>query len=70
MFKKCLQTLLEENKWGHVNEDIFIETFNRVSGEDLTDFIKSYLYYGENGHISALLGIETWEEARAKYELK
>ena len=70
MFKKCLQTLLEENKWGHVNEDIFIETFNRVSGEDLTDFIKSYLYYGENGHIPDLLGIETWEEARAKYELK
>ena len=70
MFKKCLQTLLEENKWGHVNEEIFIETFSRVSGEDLTDLIKSYLYYGENGHIPDLLGIETWEEARAKYELK
>ena len=70
MFKKCLQTLLEENKWGHVNEDIFIETFSRVSGEDLTDYIKSYLYYGENGHIPDLPGIETWEEARAKYELK
>lgn len=70
MFKKCLQTLLQENKWGHVDEEKFIETFSRVSGEDLTDFIKSYLYYGENGHIPDLLGIETWEEARAKYELK
>lgn len=70
MFKKCLQTMLKENKWGLVNEDIFIETFNRVSGEDLSDFIKSYLYYGENGHIPDLPGIETWEEARAKYELK
>lgn len=70
MFKKCLQTLLEENKWGHVSEDIFIETFSRVAGEDLSDFIKSYLYYGENGHIPDLPGIETWEEARAKFELK
>lgn len=70
LFKKCLQTLLEENKWGHVDEEIFIETFSRVSGEDLTDFIKSYIYYGENGHVPDLLGIETWEETRAKYELK
>lgn len=70
VFAKCLQTLIEENKWGTVNEEKFIEVFSRVSGEDLSDFIKSYLYYGENGHVPDLIGIETWEEAVTRYEVK
>ena len=67
-FKEALQTLISENKWGNVDEEKFIEVFNRVSGENMTDFIKSYLYYGELGHIPDLVGIETWEETRAKFE--
>ncbi len=70
IFIRGLRTLIEENKWGTVNEEKFISAFSRVSGEDLTGFIRSYLYYGENGHIPDLPCIETWEEARAKYEVR
>ena len=38
-----MQTLIAENKWGTVNEEKFIDVFSRVSGEDLSDYIKSYL---------------------------
>ena len=70
LFKQGLQTLIAENKWGTVNEEKFIDVFSRVSGEDLSDYIKSYLYYGEDGHIPDLPGIETWEEARARFDVK
>jgi LPXTG-site transpeptidase (sortase) family protein len=68
VFFRALQTLITENRWSTVNEEKFIEVFSRVSGEDLEDFIKSYLYYGENGHVPDLLEIETFEEAREKYK--
>ena len=68
VFFDALQTLIRENQGRTVNEEKFIEVFSRVSGEDLEDFIKSYLYYGENGHVPDLLGIETFEEAREKYK--
>ena len=67
VFFRALQTLITENRGSTVNEEKFIEVFSRVSGEDLEDFIKSYLYYGENGHVPDLPGIETFEEAREKY---
>lgn len=68
VFFDALQTLIRENQGRTVNEEKFIEVFSRVSGEDLEEFIKSYLYYGENGHVPDLLGIETFEEAREKYK--
>ena len=68
VFSKALQTLIEENKYGTVNEEKFIEVFSRVSGEDLTDLIKSFLYYGENGHVPDLPGLITYEEAMKEYE--
>lgn len=69
LFKQALQTLIAENKWGTVNEEKFIDVFSRVSGEDLTGFIRPYLYYSELGHIPDLIGIETWEEAMRKYDV-
>ena len=67
-FIKALQTLIEENKWSTVNEEKFIEVFSRVSGENLSGFIRSYLYYGKNGHAPDLLGIASWKETRIIFE--
>lgn len=70
VFSRALQTLIEENKYGTVNTEKFIEVFCRVSGEDLTEFINSYLYYADAGHIPDLPGIETWDELAAKYMIE
>lgn len=63
VFKQALQLLLERYAWSTVNEEKFIEVFSEAAGEDLTGFIRSWLYYGE-GHVPDLPGIETYEEAR------
>ena len=64
-FKTAMQTLLDRYQYNTVNEKQFIEVFSEVAGEDLTDYIQSWLYYGE-GHIPDLPGLMTFEEARAK----
>lgn len=64
-FKTGMRLLLERYAGSTVNEEKFIETFSEAAGEDLTGFIRSWLYYGE-GHVPDLPGIETYEEARAK----
>ncbi len=73
IFIRGLQTLIEENREeGTVNEKKFIEVFSRAAGEDLTDFIKPFLYYRELGHIPDLPGGtwegKTWQETRAMFE--
>lgn len=64
-FKTAMQTLLDRYQYSTVNEKQFIEVFSEIAGEDLTDYIQSWLYYGED-HIPDLPGLMTFEEARAK----
>lgn len=65
LFKQGLQLLLERYRYGTVNEEKFIAVFSEIAGEDLTDFIQPWLYYGE-GHVPDLPGLMTYEEARRK----
>lgn len=64
-FRQAMQTLLERCQYSTVNEKQFIEVFSQTAGEDLTDFIRPWLYYGE-GTVPDLPGLETAEEARNK----
>ena len=65
LFKQAIQTLLERYQYSTVNEEKFIAVFSETAGEDLTDFIRAWLYYGEN-HVPDLPGLMTYEEARLR----
>lgn len=65
VFRQAMRLLLERYAYGTVSEEKFIETFSEAAGEDLTDYIRPWLYYGE-GHVPDLPGLETYEEAVAK----
>ena len=69
VFKQAMQLLLERYAWSTVNEEKFIDAFSEAAGEDLTDLVRSWLYYG-GGHVPDLPGLETYEEARAKQEVR
>ena len=61
LFKQGMQLLLERCRYGTVNEEKFIAAFSDIAGEDLTDFIRSWLYYSE-GQIPGLPGLMINEE--------
>ena len=65
VFAKGMQLMIDRCRYSTVSEEKFIAAFSDAAGEDLTDFIRSWLYYGE-AHIPDLPGLETWEEARGK----
>ena len=59
VFSKGLKLIFEQYKNGNINEETFIAAFNEAAGRDLSDLIKSWLYYDK---VPDLPGIATYDE--------